>query len=436
LSRSATASGTVIVQSFSPRLITCGASGYLRQEFRELELLDEITKLRYGGKLPDHIQGNFRNPLIRAYQKWKGTDYVPPLTHPALTWSVKDPLPLLSVVTDAPWQIIDKQKKKKEIEIETKNVQSVFIAAKGSVPVSSGKKRKLENFENVSTCVKRIKAVQMITASDDSSSPAGLVWDSDNYSCAYDALFTVLYELWSTDTNTWTRRFKKINQHHLKSLSVCFKKYMNGQASFETARDTIRHKLHIQSPAQFPYGTRGTSVSALTSTIFAPHKFVVISSPECTNCEYFEPSIDDGLDFVLYGKADTPKSTCEWLQYLEHETHEKCPICSSAMMQPISFKSIPSVLVFEINSKNIRVSKTLNFEQEGETVVLYVRGLIYHGDFHFTSCIIGSDGIVWYHDGINTGSSCENEGDFDMFSSRNLLKCRGKKLILVVYARA
>ena len=108
LSRSATASGTVIVQSFSPRLITCGASGYLRQEFRELELLDEISKLRYEGKLPDHIQGNFRNPLIRAYQKWKGTDYVPPLTHPALKWSVKDPMPILSVVTDAPqennWQ--------------------------------------------------------------------------------------------------------------------------------------------------------------------------------------------------------------------------------------------------------------------------------------------------------------------------------------------
>jgi hypothetical protein len=84
---------------FSIWLVIC-----LRQEFCELELLDEITKLRYEGKLPNHIQGNFRNPLIRAYQKWKGTDYVPPLTHPALTWSVKDPMPLLSVVTDAPWQ--------------------------------------------------------------------------------------------------------------------------------------------------------------------------------------------------------------------------------------------------------------------------------------------------------------------------------------------
>jgi hypothetical protein len=44
LSRSATAAGTVIVQSFSPSPIVGGASGWLRQEFRELEILDEITK--------------------------------------------------------------------------------------------------------------------------------------------------------------------------------------------------------------------------------------------------------------------------------------------------------------------------------------------------------------------------------------------------------
>jgi hypothetical protein len=210
---------------------------------------------------------------------------------------------------------------------------------------------------------------------------------------------------------------------------------MNGQASFETSRDTIRHKLHSQSPAQFPYGTRGTSVSALASAILAPHNFVAISSPECTNCEYSEPAIDDRLDFVLYEKANTPKSTVHWLGSLEHETHQRCPQCFSAMMQPISFKSAPSMLVFEINSRKIKVSKTLKFEQDGEIVVLDVRGLIYHGDFHFTSRIIGTDGIVWYHDGMTTGSSCQNEGDFDKLSPKHLLKCKGKKLILVVYAR-
>src|ERR1700692_1849096 len=118
-------------------------------------------------------------------------------------------------------------------------------------------------------------------ASDDSSSPSGLIWDSNNYSCAYDSLFTVLYEIWSNDTKVWARRFKEINQHHLKSLSVCFKKYMNGQATFETARDTIRHELHSQSPAQFPYGTRGTSVSTLASAILASQNFVDILSRAC-----------------------------------------------------------------------------------------------------------------------------------------------------------
>src|ERR1700734_1775712 len=47
------------------------------------------------------------------------------------------------------------------------------------------------------------------------------------------------------------------------------KKYMNGQASFETVRDTFRHEIHSQSPTQFSYGTRGTSVSTLASAILA-----------------------------------------------------------------------------------------------------------------------------------------------------------------------
>jgi len=161
----------------------------------------------------------------------------------------------------------------------------------------------------------------MIIVSDNSSSPTGLVWDSDNYSCAYDVLLTILYEIWSTDTKAWTRRFKEIKQHHLKSMSACFKKYMNGQASFEKARDTIRHELHSQNPAQFPYGTRGTSVS----NNFCPSEFVATSSPECTNYEYSEASIDDRLDFVLYETEDRPKSHSQWLRSLEHETHERSP---------------------------------------------------------------------------------------------------------------
>ncbi len=47
LSRTATAKGTILLQPISPSKVQGGIHGSLRQEFRELELLDEITRLRY-----------------------------------------------------------------------------------------------------------------------------------------------------------------------------------------------------------------------------------------------------------------------------------------------------------------------------------------------------------------------------------------------------
>jgi hypothetical protein len=58
LSRSASAEGTLILQGFDPRKITGRCSGALRQEFRELEILDEITRLRYEGKLSIKVYGD------------------------------------------------------------------------------------------------------------------------------------------------------------------------------------------------------------------------------------------------------------------------------------------------------------------------------------------------------------------------------------------
>ena len=71
------------------------------------------------------------------------------------------------------------------------------------------------------------------------------------------------------------------------------------------------------------------------------------------------------------------------MRFLEHKTHKRCPECFSAMIEPISSKSVPNVLIFENNSRNIKVGKTLKFEQEGETVVWDVKGLIYLGGFHY-----------------------------------------------------
>ncbi|KAF8837498.1 hypothetical protein BDN67DRAFT_991735 [Paxillus ammoniavirescens] len=51
LSQSASADGTAIIQGLDTSKITGGASGWLRKEFRELEILDHITELDYVDKI-------------------------------------------------------------------------------------------------------------------------------------------------------------------------------------------------------------------------------------------------------------------------------------------------------------------------------------------------------------------------------------------------
>ena len=87
LSCSATAEGTIIIQGFDSRIITGGCSGYLRQEFREQEILDDITRLKYEGQLPSSLGGQVRNNLLLQYQQWKGPGHVPVKTDVSLRWS-------------------------------------------------------------------------------------------------------------------------------------------------------------------------------------------------------------------------------------------------------------------------------------------------------------------------------------------------------------
>jgi hypothetical protein len=105
LSRSSSADGTLILQGFDPSKITGKISGALRQEFRELELLDDITDKHYRGKTTLLLGDNTRNSLIKAYRDAQGLLYVPPSAHKAIRWSKKDPL-LEAEIHNVSWHIV------------------------------------------------------------------------------------------------------------------------------------------------------------------------------------------------------------------------------------------------------------------------------------------------------------------------------------------
>ena len=349
--------------SFSPQIITSGATGYLREEFCELEILDEITKMRYEDTFPAKVQGSVKNSLI---QSWKGTTYVPPSTHKALKWTARDPLPLLSAATDAPWQMISKDKKNKVVKDDAKEAQASFVPAKGGIPVNI--KCKLAN-ETPGTLNKQITLRSHDTHA---SSPAEFIWHGDDYSCAYDALITVLYDTWTNNTDHWTKVFNSITQEHLKPLASGFKKYLMGvdDMSLEDIRDILRKRLHAKHPTEFPMGTAGTSAAGLATGIFYTRKILAFASVKCTQCDYEDNPVDGSLGLVLYEMSNKSESTGLWLKNLEHHTSEKCQDCSKPLQKSISYNSPPSLLIFGINSNNITLRKTIGFKGDDGMKVL------------------------------------------------------------------
>src|SRR6202453_1230806 len=301
LSRSASAAGTMIVQAFATNHITGGASGWLRQEFRQLEMLDTITKLKYEGNLPEEIHRLTRNTLIHAVQKWKGLEYVPNHYHSA----IRTPMKLIDVVTDSPWRIIDKSIKKFDIKKTTR-----FVDAVGSTPLQTSKKhdRDDDHFENDKPMKKR-----KILPIDDqqglihsvNTDPVGLKWDGPNYSCAYDAFMTILCHIWTSNMSKWSKNLVTINREYMGDLSKGFRKVFKGTASLEDIRDQIRSKLNKKKPQQFPYGEIGTDIGDLVDEIMRSN--IAVSSKQliCPERNHEEPEMDSSLQYFTTCRHNT-----------------------------------------------------------------------------------------------------------------------------------
>jgi hypothetical protein len=266
------------------------------------------------------------------------------------------------------------------------------------------------------------------------SSPVGLILDGENYSCAYDALYVILYEIWSSDQRRWSERFNQMDSHFMTLLNTGFENYSSNRSSLENVRDNIRRELHTKYREKFPYGTTGTSVSALTHEMLFSNNCVAFSYPTCPNCEYEGEAIPDRLGYVLHAIGNI-KSTASLLNSLSHEIHQECPNCEHDLIQPILYEDAPFILAFDISTSRIRLSREIKFTTGEQNIVLKLRGLIYHGGFHFISQVISNDDTVWFHDGMITKNKLEMVAQLDQMSSGSLLKCKGKKLVLALYAQ-
>ncbi|KAJ7734608.1 hypothetical protein B0H16DRAFT_1327487 [Mycena metata] len=432
LSRSFTAAGTVIVQGFNARKITSGISGYLRQELRELEILDEITRLRFEGLLPRSVTGLYRRRLLRSYYAWK-TDYRDPHHfHPSLRWDKSQGPRVPSAVVYSEWRPSVKFTQKR------KNA----IVASGQHSEEPPRKRaKLDDIEAEERAIRLNPSGPGVNR----RIPMGLKWDSCDYSCGYDATFTILADLWLDDGRKWTACFHQLGSI-LGSLGVSLQKVADGSISLEQARDAVRRMLNSVEQAAFPYGPNDTSIDKIAAHLL-PSRHCGNGMQTCPSCGFrdtktyrvLEASLTAGLKSGMSYPVGVTLQ--QWVNNYLGKGKTKCSRCRAMgsitrMVMQTTLFTVPALMIFDILHDRLIFSEFLVFDCNGRAIKLRIRGIVYGGGRHFTARIIERSGAVWFHDGITTGSKCIEEINFrNVPDPLTLHKCGEKTAVSVIYAR-
>lgn len=290
------------MQGFDPQKITGKCSGALHQEFRELELLDEITHLRYEGKFSIKVHGDIQNILIKTFHEWKGQQYVPNIVHSAIRWSKHDPL-LKSEIID-----IKKITSSMSTENKTKHKLDDDVSSK---PTKFQVIKKFVEPDHKRLC--------LFQPSNDGSNhcliPQGMIWS--NNSCAYDSIFTIFFSIWCNNKNLWNYNFHRINNPFIVALSNGFNDVDNNIQTLETIRDDVRRNLHVFSPQTMAFGNF-TSVenifAALLETTYQ------VQSVEYRCCNNHVCQMNDSYSLVLLNGTGHYTSIQEWASRRQEET--------------------------------------------------------------------------------------------------------------------
>jgi hypothetical protein len=244
-----------------------------------------------------------------------------------------------------------------------------------------------------------------------------------------------VYNIWSPKPKKWKNIFKDCNIN-LTTLHDGFQKYLSNTNTLETARDNVRLLLHREDSVRFPAGHHGASVAELAIRMLYP----VYHIPElhlcCSHCDQTILINSNCINRVIFVPENTTGSTAQVVdRHFHHETGQRCSSCTAPLQTTIHFSDTPKILAINVVDRDITLSQTIKVMGATCSTILHLRGLVYHGGFHFTCRIIDPLGKIWFNDGISTGRTSTEDGWFGKVSQPNLHTCRNKQLCLAIYAQ-
>lgn len=427
LSRCPTLEGTLILSPLDPSKVMGGLAPDLKRELRELEILDDITRMRVDGSLPSSISGNTRSDLITTYYGYYGYKHIPSHVHPALNWASASAIELRPPEYSEKWRLVgtDAKQEKKE---PTKRK-----ANEATIQPSEAKKQKKNHQPAIPDPTDAVPSLP------------GLVWNRLDWSCAYDALLTILCNTSHELGVPWT--IATVNSNLLRLLTDGFAAVSASRTlSLESVRDELRDQIAALNLPDCPrYGPLPTSITRVVDQLFVHDGGYCTEILQCDTCgtvndvstrsSYLWSTGINSMAPPMQGPVTTSAILSDLLTY--HHRY-RCPLCRArgSLYTRYRFDSPPPFIFLEIPAEDSRFpdvlpehTVTLTLDSSTQTWRLF--GVIYLGGQHFTCRLVRFNGSIWYHDGITTGNRCLFEGNI----TATLGEAHGRRACLFLYVR-
>ncbi len=459
LSRTASAKGTILLQPISPSKVQGGVHGSLRQEFRELEMLDEITRLRYERCLHLTVRGDRRYTLLDSYRKIKGEYYVPSTVHPAIVWSRALPFEP-TMVEDILWQILTKGKKiefgtkpklvnsmtteRREPVTERRIVGKSLFDDGADKPVLPSHRKRKSRISDTSPSVLikpvltkkgRIVSRSAILPNNASAIPYGTRWS--NNSCAFDTFFAIFFNMWHSDVERFKVVFLNINPDHLGMLSDSFQRHLAGAYNLNQVRDLYRRTLHRLHPQYFVWGQFTSLLTIIDCSLKSAEPYVE-SHLLCSEGHISDlgNSYVPVLDISNTGVRISGIQSWILAGSPNHNVSRACMCGDQQVIRKMCFLSTPSLICFEVGgTARVEIEWCLRISTGDVTATYDLVSLFYFGQSHFVARFVDRHGVLWFQDGAANGGSFVNEGYAEDHYSDSILHRQGMELALLVYLK-
>ena len=229
-------------------------------------------------------------------------------------------------------------------------------------------------------------------ASIDSSPPCGFAWYKN--SCAYDSILSIIRAIWMCNRSLWTDYLKNLNNVHLKKIVKDFEKAQINLKTLNSVRDRLRQSLQKVSNDKFPLGGFA-SVSDVLDCILATGsvtvKTLLTSAQHDTSARY--PHLQNTSCMITAG-ANNISSINNWMANFWEYSQHKCNICHDYLQMRNTICEVLPILAFHFAGQKPVINSTIMININTVRAAYILRGVIYFGDYHYTSRMINEVGMV------------------------------------------